>query len=206
MKRLTYLIGLVAVGVLVTTGPALAGPSGSGSGPSVQFSSTGSGNYTGGGPPGCQFGGQCTETSQGTATVTAGSTTFSATFTASTTVDYSQAQLSGTSYCAPASGTVTITSVTNSSDQIFKTEQGTVCAGTQAGAPHTFTGTYVITGGSGQFAGASGSGTATSVDNGGATITSATENGRIKYPGAEADVTGDAHGQGDLNGGGNGKG
>jgi hypothetical protein len=42
----------------------------------------------------------------------------------------------------------------------------------------------------------------------GSIITSATENGSIRYLGAKGhgDGTGDAHGQGDLNGGGNGKG
>jgi hypothetical protein len=190
-RRLTFLICVVAIGVVGVAAPAFADSGGGGHSPSVQFSSTGSGTYTSGGTPGCQFGGQCTATSQGTTVVTAGSTTFPATFSASTTVDYSKVVFpSPTTYCAPASGTVTITSTAKATDQIFKTEQGTVCAGTGTGASHTFSGTYVITGGSGQFAGATGSGTAASQDNGGATITSATENGTISYRGAKS------HGQG----------
>lgn len=172
-----------------------------GKGHVVQFQATGTSGTESTDPnskPGCQFGGQCIVDSKGTATVTAGSYTFPATYSSTLTIDYSKVTFpTPTSFCAPASGTVTLTSTVHASDQIFKSEQGQVCGGTAPGAPHTFSGTYIITGGSGRFARASGSGTVTVTDNGTGTISSSDEKGTIRYKGARGGDNGDNGDDGD---------
>jgi hypothetical protein len=66
-------------------------------------------------------------------------------------------------YCAPASGTITITASDKST--ITADRVGILC---EVGGTHTFNGTYFITGGTKRFEGASGTGIATcSVDKSG---------------------------------------
>ncbi len=166
----------------------------------VTFVSNGTGKETSGGAPGCQFSGQCTVQSSGTAVVAAGSYVFPAAFTSSLTIDYGRAVVTPTNYCAPASGTVTLTSALTPADSIHKTESGAVCAGNQTGAPHTFIGTYPITGGTGRLAGASGSGTTVVQDNGLGVILVANETGTIRYSGAQGGNGGDNGPAGDEHG------
>lgn len=190
-EALRTLLGGIALSALFfgSSGAALADGDGA---KSVPFSSSGSGVYTGGGPAGCQFGGQCTDTAKGTITVNAGAYTFPATFTSVSVVDYSkEQQVSPGNYCAPTTVQVTITSTLHTNDQISKSETGTVCASDSAGAAHTFTGTYQITGGAGRFQAATGTGSTTSQDNGGTQITSTSEKGTISYKGAKKDHDGD---------------
>ena len=149
----------------------------------------------------CQQGGTCEVITSGSALVSAGSYVFPATYLSDLYIDYAGAyQTTVGSFCAPATGTVTITSQVNSEDQIFKSETGLVCGGDSPGATHTFNGTYQITGGAGRFSGASGSGTVTAADDGLGTVTASQEGGTISYPGAGGE--GDNNSGGDDNGNG----
>lgn len=69
-------------------------------------------------------------------------------------------------YCAPASGTSTLTAANG--DAVYLTMTGTVCevGATGLNVPHTFSGTYTITGGTGRFDNATGSGSVTGGDDG----------------------------------------
>ncbi len=69
-------------------------------------------------------------------------------------------------YCGPATGSATLTAA--SGDLLDFDYAGTVCEQGPAlfGVPHTFTGTYVITGGTGRFTNATGAGTITAGDDG----------------------------------------
>ncbi|MHB8397925.1 MAG: hypothetical protein ACYDCI_03220 [Candidatus Limnocylindrales bacterium] len=147
-----------------------------------ESSGPGSTNPTG---LGCQFGGTCEVDTTGQATVIAGDYTFPATYSSRLFINYAAVTFpTPTTYCAPATGTVTITSNVDSADQIYKSESGQVCGGTAAGASHTFSGTYRITGGSGRFHGATGSGAVQTADNGQGQVISSQESGTISYPGA----------------------
>ena len=87
---------------------------------------------------------------------------FGGTFTSSFTFDLTKATPNGpSSFCYPATGTVTLT--LPGLGTLTKQETGKVCevGPTGANVPHTFTGTFTISGGSGVFSNASGSGTAT---------------------------------------------
>ncbi|MHB8717458.1 MAG: hypothetical protein ACYDAC_01005 [Candidatus Dormibacteria bacterium] len=196
MKQQGFLSAVVAATaavMLVAPVTAVADDHGRGDTRTVDFSTTatsgtespgsGSTNPTG---YGCQFGGVCVVDTTGNADVTAGDYHFSATYTSTLSIDYGHVTLSNndTYYCAPATGTVQITSNRNAGDRIDKTESGQVCGGTATGAPHTFSGTFQITGGSGRFTGATGSGSVSSQDDGHGTVTSSTEQGTISYHGA----------------------
>ena len=203
-----------AVGVaaaLLFLAPLSASADNGGDGPSkgstVQFSAVGTSGTESPGPNStgnpCQQGGTCEVITNGSALVSAGSYVFPATYVSDLYIDYSGAyQTTLGSFCAPATGTVTITSQLNPDDQIFKSETGLVCGGDSAGATHTFNGTYEITGGAGRFSGASGSGTVTAADDGLGTVTASQESGTISYPGARGHGEGDDNGGGDDNGNG----
>ena len=62
--------------------------------------------------------------------------------------------------------------------------------GDVGGASHTFTGTYHIAGGTSQYQSASGSGTATTSDNGAGQVTSSKEKGTIHYFSGDNDSSG----------------
>src|SRR5207248_6014136 len=99
----------------------------------------------------------CTLTSSGTLTGVAGGT-----FTSTFTILWMQASPNGQGgFCAPATGHTTLT--LPGLGTITKNETGTVCevGPTGLNVPHTFTGTFTVTGGTGVFNNASGSGTAT---------------------------------------------
>ncbi len=81
------------------------------------------------------------------------------------TVPFSGAYPSGSGVCAPATGTATLTAANG--DDVNFTYTGTVCAaGDIFTSAHSFTGTYSITGGSGRFDDASGTGNITAGDDG----------------------------------------
>jgi adhesin HecA-like repeat protein len=86
---------------------------------------------------------------------------FGGTFTASFTFDLASATPNGpNSFCYSATGTVTLT--LPGLGTLTKQETGKVCevGPTGANVPHTFTGTFTISGGTGVFSSAIGSGTA----------------------------------------------
>lgn len=172
---------LAAAAMLGGTGAALA----DGSGPPQPFSTyVTTGTESSHSAQGCQNGHTCIVETQGTATVTAGPLVFLANYDQVLFIDYSKAVVSmgGTYYCAPASGGVVIQSQSKPGNRIYKYETGQVCGQTAAGASHTFTGTFVIVGGTGTFAHATGSGTATASDNGmGSVNPGPSENGTIAY-------------------------
>jgi hypothetical protein len=83
------------------------------------------------------------------------------------TVDWAAATSNGAGgYCAPASGTGTITAANG--DTLNQSDTGTVCevGATGSNVPHTFTGTYTNTGDTGRFATSSGGGSVTGGDDG----------------------------------------
>ena len=83
-------------------------------------------------------------------------------------------------YCAPASGSGTLTAANG--DTLNQTETGMVCevGATGSNVPHTFNGTFVNTGGTGRFAYATGNGTVTGGDDGSGNSTFS-ETGTIGY-------------------------
>ncbi len=118
-----------------------------------------SGTVTSSGAPGCQLtAAGCTVTRAGTITGA-----FMGTYNASVTIVWKQATPNGAGgFCAPASGTTTLT--LPALGKLTKSEQGTVCevGATGPNAAHTMTnGTFTVTGGTGVFTGATGSGTST---------------------------------------------
>jgi hypothetical protein len=144
-------VAAVIVGTLaLTSGSALA----------ANLSEQGQGVETNPGTPGCQFtSAGCTVSSGGTIT---GTPIQQGTYTSTLTIDYASASSNGQGgFCAPASGTATLFGPNGS---ITKNESGTVCEVGPTGnnVEHTFNGTYTITGGTGAYAGASGSGSVTS--------------------------------------------
>jgi hypothetical protein len=86
---------------------------------------------------------------------------FGGTFTASFTFDLASATPNGpSSFCYSATGTVSLT--LPGLGTLTKQETGKVCevGPTGANVPHTFTGRFTISGGTGVFSSATGSGTA----------------------------------------------
>lgn len=173
--------------ILAPASASAAGNGGERSANTVEFQAKAdNGTETSTGPANCQFGGTCHVSTTGTADVRAGNYGFEATYASALAIDYGQVTFPKQGeYCAPAAGTVHIVSSSTPADSIDKTEQGQVCAETSTGASHTFTGTYTITGGSGRFSGASGSGSVRSTDDGAGNITSSHEWGTITYADAK---------------------
>jgi hypothetical protein len=126
------------------------------------------GTVASGGAAGCQFtAAGCTLTSTGVIT---GALT--GTYTASFTILWQSPQTRSNGaggFCAPATGTAVLTMP--GLGTLTKSETGTVCevGATGANVPHTFDGTFTVTGGTGLFAGATGAGTATFAQAPGAT-------------------------------------
>lgn len=116
------------------------------------------GTVTNAGTAGCQLSASgCTLSSSGTLTGVVGGT-----FTSTFTIMWTQATPNGQGgFCAPATGQTTLT--LPGLGTISKTETGTVCevGPTGPNVAHTFTGTFTVTGGTGLFNNAIGSGTAT---------------------------------------------
>lgn len=132
---------------------------------SLPFTSMGTGVETSLSALGCQFTlAGCTVQSTGTAN---SSHLGAGPYTSTLTVDWAAATSNGDGgYCAPASGPSTITAANG--DTLSLQNSGTVCevGATGSNVPHTFTGTFTITGGTGRFANATGSGTTTGGDDG----------------------------------------
>jgi hypothetical protein len=124
------------------------------------------GTVTNAGGVGCQFSASgCTLTSTGNLTGIVGGT-YSSTFT----IMWTQATANGQGgFCAPASGDTTLT--LPALGTLTKHEIGKVCevGATGLNVAHTFTGTFTVSSGTGVFAGATGSGTATFTQQPGAT-------------------------------------
>jgi hypothetical protein len=102
-------------------------------------------------------------------------------YTSQLTIDWADASPNGAGgYCAPATGTGTITAANG--DTLTHTDTGTVCEVGASGAnvPHTFTGTFTNTGGTGRFTNASGGGSVTGSDDGQGN-SSYSETGTIRY-------------------------
>jgi hypothetical protein len=164
MRRSFKSSAAVALGTgilaLVAASSALAGSA------SLPFKSAGSGTETAA-AAGCQFtlvG--CTVQSTGTATSShMGTGPFTSTLTVEWYAAYPNPNVSG-AFCAPATGTGTITAANG--DTLTQSESGTVCelARSASNVPHSFTGTYTNTGGTGRFANATGGGTVTGGDDG----------------------------------------
>ena len=148
-------LSLAGLTVLLGAGAAFASAS------SLPFKSSGSGTETSLSASGCQLTvGGCAVQSNGTATSSHMGT---GPYTSTLTVFWASATPNGAGgFCAPASGTGTITAANG--DQLFQTDSGTVCE--SGNGTHTFTGTYTNTGGTGRFAHATGGGNVTGGDDG----------------------------------------
>lgn len=144
------------------------------------FTSAGSGTESSLIAPGCQnvapF--DCTVQSAGTATSShLGMGRYGSTLT----VHWGSATSNGAGgYCAPADGTGTLTAANG--DTLTQSETGTVCevGATSLTAPHSFTGSFTDTGGTGRFATATGGGTITGGDDGSGN-SNYSETGNISY-------------------------
>jgi hypothetical protein len=119
---------------------------------------TGTGTVTNAGATGCQFSaGGCVLASTGNLNRIVGGT-YSSTFT----IMWTEATSNGNGgFCAPGAGDTTLT--LPGLGTITKHEAGTVCEAGATGpnVAHTFTGSFTVSAGTGLFAGATGSGTAT---------------------------------------------
>ena len=168
------LLGLLVllVAIALATGAALAAPA-------LPFKSSGSGTETSLSPAGCQFTATgCTVQTTGTAT---SSHLGTGPYTSTLTIKWAAATPNGQGgFCAPATGSSTLTAANGATLTFSQT--GTVCevGKSSPNVAHTFTGTYTITGGTGRFAGATGSGTISGGDNGQG-ISSYTASGTISY-------------------------
>jgi hypothetical protein len=156
-------------------------PNNSGSAASRPFKSAGSGTETNLSGADCQFtAAGCVVESNGTAT---SSHLGTGPYTSDLRVDWAShspnPDVTGAS-CAPANGTGTLTAANG--DTLTQFESGTVCetAASAPNVPHSFTGSFFDTGGTGRFAGATGSGTITGGDDG-AGNSNYTETGTISY-------------------------
>jgi hypothetical protein len=125
-----------------------------------------SGTVTNAGAVGCQSNaGGCTLTSSGTLDGIAGGT-----YSSTLTIMWTQATPNGHGgFCAPAAGDTTLT--VPGLGTLTKHESGTVCevGATGPNVAHTFSGSFTVTGGTGLFAGATGSGTVAFTQQPGAT-------------------------------------
>lgn len=143
------------------------------------FNSAGSGTETSLSAAGCQFtvGGCVVQTTGAASSAHLGSGPYVSTLT----VHWAQATSNGAGgFCAPADGPSTLTAANG--DTLTLSNTGTVCevGATGANVPHTFNGRFTITGGTGRFAEASGSGTETAGDDGAGNSTY-TLSGSITY-------------------------
>ena len=143
------------------------------------FKSAGAGTEASLSPSGCQFTqAGCTVRSTGTAK---SSHMGHGPYVSTLTVEWALATSNGAGgYCAPASGTAEITA--SNGDVLYQSETGELCevGATGANVPHSFTGTFTNTGGTGRFATASGKGTVTGGDDGSGK-SNYTDTGTISY-------------------------
>jgi hypothetical protein len=152
------------------------------------FSEQSSGSQTSSGAPNCQNEeAGCTITSAGTITgtpITAG------TFTSTLTIYYTQYTTGNPDYafCAPAMGSATLVDSANSANTISKDESGQICASSSGtGGSYTFIGNYTITGGTGAYSGATGSGTVNTFQPTQTSSFTGSEDGTINVPPTSTD-------------------
>ena len=136
----------------------------------LDFQANGFGKITAPGASGCQSDDQgCTVQSEGTVSSTHfGRAKFSSTLKIlwkSTTPSGEGTSSSPTGFCAPASGTIEITI---GSAVLNLGQVGIICevGPTGTDVPHTFNGTFFITGGTNKYAGETGAGNLTVSDDG----------------------------------------
>jgi hypothetical protein len=160
----------------------------SGSALAATLSEQSIGSQTSSGAPNCQFDPSgCTIQSAGTIT---GSPITAGTFTSTLTILYTQFTTGNPNFafCAPASGSATLVDGANSANTITKAETGQVCASSfGSGGSYTFMGNYTITGGTGIYSGASGSGTVNTFQPTQTSPFTGSENGTIDVPPSSAD-------------------
>jgi hypothetical protein len=166
MKKLVWTLPVILVALVLIVSLSL-GKAFAGGNNTHRFSSSGTGAETSLSPSGCQNTGihDCTVQTNGTATSSQMGT---GPYTTTLTVHWGQAYSNGNGgFCAPADGPSTLTAA-NGTNQLYFNNSGTVCevGATGTYVPHTFSGTYTITGGTGKFAGATGQGTVTGGDDG----------------------------------------
>ncbi len=165
MKRLALVFSLALVVALVTLiGTSHVFADGA-SGHAVPFSSSGSGTETSLSASGCQFtAAGCTVQTNGTQT---SSHLGTGPYQTTLTVDWAAATSNGQGgFCAPASGPSILTAANG--DTLTLSNTGIVCevGATGNNVPHSYNGTYTITGGTGRFTDATGSGRVTGSDDG----------------------------------------
>jgi hypothetical protein len=166
VKRVATLFPLALVIMLLIVGASSSGAFAKGTNSvSRPFSSSGSGTETSLSAAGCQFTiAGCTVQTNGTAT---SSHLGRGPYRTTLTVLWSEATPNGQGgFCAPAAGSSEFTAANG--DQLDLQNTGTVCeiGPTGNNVPHSYKGTYTITGGTGGFTSASGSGTVTGGDDG----------------------------------------
>jgi hypothetical protein len=166
VKKFAVLFTLVLIAMLLIIGTSHSGAFAKGTNSvSRPFSSSGSGTEKSLSGAGCQFTlAGCIVQTKGTAT---SSHLGKGPYTTTLTVLWSQATSNGQGgFCAPATGPSTLTAANG--DQLDLQNTGTVCeiGPTGSNVPHSYTGTYTITGGTGPFTSASGSGSVTGGDDG----------------------------------------
>jgi hypothetical protein len=120
----------------------------------------GQATLTASGAPNCQNDPSgCTIQSAGTIT---GTPIAEGTFTSTLTIFYTQFTVGnpGYAFCAPANGTATLVDGVSPDNTITKSEDGQVCASSfGSDGSYTFIGNFEITGGTGIYSGATGTGT-----------------------------------------------
>jgi hypothetical protein len=177
-------VRLAVVAATLTTAPVLGGMAwADGNGNQTdQFHQVGKGTTTAASStPGCQFTGSCTESIAGTVN---GTPIHQGTYNGTLTIDYGEATSNGQGgFCAPAAGPVTLTDSQDPGNSITKQETGQVCevGATGPNVPHSFSGTWAITGGTGEYSGATGSGTVRASEASDGTTTTH-EDGTFTYP------------------------
>lgn len=180
MKKLTIILGLALIVIALSGGFLFK--SAFASQPTLstnnttqhQFHSTGTGTEMSISPatnPPCQnqpAPSGCTVQTNGTATTTISGFTFgTGPYMSVVTIFWNENTPNGQGgFCAPASGPSQL--VASNGESLNILDYGTVCEVGPTGTyvPHTFTGKFLITGGTGAFQHASGSGTITSSDDG----------------------------------------
>lgn len=132
----------------------------------IPFIATGSGTQTNQSPADCQSTGtrDCTLQTTG---MFSGFPIIKGTYMTTLTVHWGTSTPNGSGgSCAPADGPTTLTALDG--DQLTLQNTGNYCeiGPTGPSVPHRYTGTYTITGGTGRFANAAGTGTVISFDDG----------------------------------------
>jgi hypothetical protein len=182
MRIITRLGGIAAVAacaLALMSGSALA----------ATLGEQEAGSQTSAGASNCQFSPSgCTIGSAGTVIgtpITAG------TFTSTLTIYYTQFTVGnpGFAFCAPASGSATLVDGTNTANTISKAESGQVCASSfGSDGSYTFIGNYTITGGTGIYSGATGTGTVNTFQPTQTSPFTGSEDGTINFPFASEDA------------------